>query len=570
MLALSLLSILWATALAGWGSGLYALVRRRGSFSPDESFAFSVLLGHAPILAIGFFMHFWLPLSGWPAAFVLIGGWVLVARGRKLFLKRIPTLFILSVLGVALFASRSTMHGDSGLYHFQAVAWMAESPAVRGLANLHSCFGYNSSWWLLAAMMSWPFGMELGGAAVSIPLLASTGVLILSAAARAFRGTARGADWLLVPAFYLWLRQVVGVNNPAPATDAPANMLVILCIWSVAATLSPRRGISVAAELNRLAIPLTFAALAATVKASALILLLLLGLWTLWCLRLIWWNFFQSKRGFLTPDGLIRKSGTLWLRKFSLPAFVIFALLLGWIAHGLVLSGYPVWPSKAGAFGDLAWRVPGDVLDGNYVRARSWAFTYGADEQARATTAPWRLWLDGQSGRTNLSVAAGVVVVLFFGLIFGRQRIQIKSTLPLLVPMLIAVIGLVWNMAHAPALRFSSGYAFAALGCAAAMIGPALPTAWPRLLIVSWLALSGLALSKLALDRNPNFLWCERLPQTEHVKHKTISGDVIFFPVDYGLAWLGPRPSTPELNENLQLIRDRLSGRIVEFRVAHP
>mgnify|MGYP006928171981 CR=1 FL=1 len=546
MLTLLGISLVWIFALAGWG----ALVVPAGSMGSrkGETFAVRVGVGHAPVLLLAVVMHFFFPLAGWPTVGILLVGGLLGLRTRPSLR---TVIFVVGVAAVvAFFASRATVHGDSGTYHVQAVAWMAEAPLVRGLANLFSCFGYNSSWWMLAGLMSWPFGVEVACSLVSIPLLTCSGVLIGGAAVRSARGVGTAGDWFLVPCAYFWLRQTMGVNNPAPATDIPANLFIILCLWAAASLGAESR--------QRYGIPLVLAALAATVKASALILVLILSLiFTLQVLAQIFANWRRHAGRWTFPVG------------HSVPILLATILVVAWMGHGVMTSGYPAWPSRVGAFWHPAWRVPGEVLDASYERARAWAFTYGADTVSRATQPAWKLWLDGQSGRTNLFIVAVAGVAALVALVFllRTRRLRFASAFTYWVPGTTALVGLVWNLANVPALRFASGYAFSLLGCLSAVIGPALPKRLAQFVVPIWILLCVVSLHRLVAGRPSHLLTVPPLPVITHEEKLTRQGEIIYFPGEKDLSWLGPRPSTPEFNPELIIVRDPSSGRIREMRV---
>lgn len=572
MIEIAIWTIIGLVALQGWGHWLLHSCRSShvsGTCHRLQGVWLCVLLGHIPVLALGLFLHGFTGLAPWPG--YLVGGMGVGLsmgsragrlRWKQSFAQKGWLVMLLLAGFVALFASRPTAHGDSGLYHLQAVAWMAEGPLPRGLANLHTCFGYNSSWWILAALMSPGQDIALGSVLVSLPLLVAVGGLLVNSSLRIVRGKGDFADWFLLPAWYFWLRQVCGVNTPAPATDIPANLFILLTFWSLIWTAPGRMkdGSSIPTPFSASwLLPLSFACLAATIKASALILVVLLAAaWSLWFL--LRWK--QSAIRF----------------KIELPSLGIIALLallmLAWMGHGVLISGYPAWPSRLGGdFFDVPWKVPGEVLEANYLRARNWAFTYGADAQAVATESPWKLWLYGQSALTNLLIAGTVsgALLLAFLILLKQRRLQWHTCQVLLLPAAIALVGLVWNLANVPALRFASGYAFGLLGCGAALIGTALPVRWARVAVTLWIPLCLLALSKQILARPFHLVSVAPLPVVEMKPRYTKQGETIWIPAD-DFAWLGRRPSTPsfEFNPSLWIVRDGRSGKIIEIRRSQP
>ncbi len=68
-----------------------------------------------------------------------------------------PILLILNaviILGIAFFCSNSNFVYDSGLYHAQSIRLAEDYGVIRGIANVHERFGYNSSYFCLAALYS--------------------------------------------------------------------------------------------------------------------------------------------------------------------------------------------------------------------------------------------------------------------------------------------------------------------------------------------------------------------------------------------------------------------------------
>jgi hypothetical protein len=552
MLSILLFVLLWSASLAGWGSWVLKSCGHRGkpdALSGSEYWSLAVLLGHLPVLLFGYTMHLWLPLGGGLAAPFLLGG-LLLLRWTGLPSLSHQALVVTFVLlaTVSVFASRPIIHGDSGGYHAQAIMWMSQEPVVRGLVNLHSTFGYNSSWWILSALMSWPVGEAFGAAVVSAPLLAAVGCLIFASLHRLWCGTASPADWFWVPAFYLWLRQLTGVNTPSPANDIPANLFVLTGVWIIVRAFPVQGWRSIAGPDGL--VFLCIALLAATAKLSAAPLLLF---------GLIW------LAGFLTI-GIFARRGLLL--DVPISGFLPPLLLgLSFLWHGWLLSGYPLFPAAVTPWWDAPWQAPADLPAQNFDRARQWAFTFGADSSEIASQPAWKIWLMGQHGATNMVIAvacaAALFVAAFFVLLRPTARLRLRSYL---VPAIFSALGMGWNLLSAPALRFASGFAFALFGSIAAVVGPALPLRWARLVIAAWCLLSLAALAQLAIGRPVSWIYPAPPPQVEEGNMvSTHEGYVIHLTEQ---SWFAPRPCIPgfEFNPDLKTIRNPKTGRIVEFR----
>jgi hypothetical protein len=548
MLSILLFTIVWSAPLAGWGGWVLKFSGQRGqpcTLSASEFWSLAVLLGHLPVLLLGYTAHLWLPLGGGIAGLFLLGGILLLrwARLPPLLPPALLGIFLLLAV-VSVFASRPIVHGDSGGYHAQAIVWMAQEPVVRGLINLHSTFGYNSAWWILSALMSWPFGEALGAVVVSAPLLAAVGCLILAALRRLWCGTASPADWFWVPAFYLWLRQLTGVNTPSPSNDIPANLLVLTGVWVIVRAVPVQGWRSIAGTEGL--VFLCLALIAATAKLSAAPLLLF---------GLVW----------LMVEIFVRRKLSLDmpLTGFLLP--LLFGLSFLW--HGWLLSGYPLFPSSLGSWWDVPWQAPADLPARNFDRARQWAFTFGADSTAIASQPAWKIWLMGQHGATNMVIAAvcaaALLLTAFFVLLRPAARLRLRSYLP---PALSSALGMVWNLASAPALRFASGFAFALFGSIAAAVGPALPLRWTRLVVATWCMVSLAALGQLATARPVSWIYPAAPPLIEEGRMAATREGYIIHLTDQ--SWFAPKPAIPdfEFNPDLKTIRDPQTGRIMEFR----
>jgi hypothetical protein len=552
MLSILLFIIVWSASLAGWGGWVLKLRGQRGSsetLTANEYWSLAVLIGHLPVLLLGYTAHLWLPLSGGIAGLFLLGGILLLRWTRLPSLSHPALLGMFMLLAfVSVFASRPIIHGDSGGYHTQAIMWMAQEPVVRGLVNLHSTFGYNSAWWVLSALMSWPFGETLGAVVVSAPLLTAVGCLIFAALRRLWCGTASPADWFWVPAFYLWLRQLTGVNTPSPSNDIPANLLVLTGVWIMVRAVPVQGWRSIAGPDGL--VFLCIALIAATAKLSAAPMLLFGLVWLM---------------AFLTIEIFARRRISLGvpITGFLLP--LLFGLSFLW--HGWLLSGYPLFPSSISPWWDVPWQAPADLPAQNFDRARQWAFTFGAGSSEIASQPAWKIWLMGQHGATNMVIAivcaAALLVTAFFVLLRPAARLRLRSYLP---PAMCSALGMVWNLVSAPALRFASGFAFALFGSIAAVVGPALPLRWTRLAIATWCVVSLAALAQLATARPVSWIHPAPPPSVEEGRMATTREGYIIHLTDQ--SWFAPKPAIPdfEFNPDLKTVRDPKTGRIVEFR----
>jgi hypothetical protein len=553
MLQMFSLNILWLGVLLGWGrfwvrlTGCDTAIKSMG---PVEQLAFTVLLGHLPVATLGYIFHL-----GWGLGAVV--SVPIICLGLMMGLRKswTPVLPLLIGVGffVAIFCSRLMIHGDSGGYHTQAILWMVEEPVVRGLANLMTPLGYNSAWWMLAALMSWPAGAPVGAGLVSAPLMTAVGLLILAAAKRIVQGNAHASDWFWIPGFYLWLRQVVGVNTPSPTTDIPANLLTLTAIALLVQHAEKPYSQIIARPLGRVFLSIAFLAATSKLSSASLLAMGIIWLSASWIFQLcerkreIWGNIWRGAL-YLIPVGI---SGIVFL------------------FHGWLLSGWPLFPSTIGGVQAPSWMVPRWLVEHTAARAKAWAFSFGATPEQIASTPGWKLWVEGQNGATNLAIVGAACVIACLTLIYllKKRKLSTSCLIGLFWPATISMSGLVWSLWQIPALRFASGYAFSTLGIAAVIIVPSLGSALRRLLPVVWLCLCVLALGKLAISRSPAWIKATPPQKVEVQKVITTQGYTVNIPVD-GFPWFSERPCSLdyEFDPDLKVLFDRLKNQPREFR----
>ncbi len=243
---------------------------------------------------------------------------------------------------------------DTGLYHISVVRWAQAHPIVPGLVNLHYRLAFNNASLLyVAALDHWWWR----GWALQI----SGGALVLMLGLMVTRGLVRWA------------------NGSGPATTAIVRLLLIMPITDIAmlptfsstSTDIPVIALTLVAGLACLALldsrddedspPVVFLSLCAVCAAAT-------------CVKL-------SALVFSACAGLL--GGLIWLRAAdirmvqrlgvaALGVAVAVLLLAPWMARGVVLSGYPLYPSTVGA-APVEWRAPEAATVAMRVETRDWA-----------------------------------------------------------------------------------------------------------------------------------------------------------------------------------------------------
>src|SRR5713226_4233571 len=551
MLALIIFCILFtwlACAAVCIGIGGLLLRGLRFSFSALDA----LWSGVGVITAVLQVYHFFRPIDVGAVYLLMglgLGGWIwngaaLLEKWRERKESRVAAV-LLNIAAAAIIAFRCAAlgeHYDTGLYGAQAVRWFIAYPLVPGLGNLIGQLGFNSSVFLwFAALEQGPWrglAHHLFDGFIIAALFAS----IIPAALRILR--AEGAapiDWFLTLLF-------------VPATIwGTTTKIVGTFLFRALGEESPQAGTSTSDSPQRAATPrdasatdlviaMVLFSLAVAFKISSVVFASL-G-WTVAALKL--WSLSRNtpSRRRLVACGVILSA----------------AIVLPWVARGLVLTGYPFFPSTVLSI-PVDWKVPAfeTRLQADFARsfARVPELTY---EYAHGWS--WlRPWF-----RELLREREGFLIPLLFALIGGaagiiRMRRQNRGALPqwpwLLVP---SLGGLIFWFLEAPAMRFGEPLmwtAGATLGALAALHFLDRPG---RIRI----ALAGLLLLT-AWAAHPRLFWGSyfrpsvgvrtflRLPEAKLTPHQTTSGLTVNLPVETNQCWDAPLPCSPYFHATLRL-----------------
>jgi hypothetical protein len=461
--------------------------------------------------------------------------------------------YISLIVLLALRSAGPCEHYDTGLYGATAIRWATTYPVVPGLANLHGRLGYHSSVFLcMAALNQGVWRDQVHHLFVGL-IIAGLLAYIVPAYFRLLRGASTSpADWffwiLLVPAMF-WTAdaQIVGSMTDVPATAAcfAAAALLFHSLSKKSAEQDCTPNDDSNAEL-KIVVSMTLFALAVVFKLSTVVIA---GLgWIIAFIQLWSLNSKSGKCTQLIPASLVLSA----------------AILLPWVAWGLVQSGYPFYP-KALLGIPADWQVPSVVANWETAAIRSWARM----PHARLCETQGFYWI-GAWVRGNLrnreGLEAPILIATAGGLawiiaLVRRRRTGARQVLWLLIP---SLAGCFFWFLQAPDPRFGEAAIWttaATLGTFGVislvrdkeqkrrrivLLGLAAISAWclyPRTL---W-RVSGRPL--LAVN---SFL---RLPVAKVVPRQTLSGLMVYVPAEGDQCWDAPLPCTPYFNKTLRLRR---------------
>lgn len=342
------IALTWAV-LAVTLTGIGLLYRRRTTRSSLDALEllWAFWTGFALVL---FFLQLWhlvRPVSAGALAVVLALGGAGIARERRSirsWMQGKPWagagLFLLlaSVL-VAWTANRSigpVTNYDSGMYHIPVLAWSKAHAIVPGLANLHGRLAFNSSSLLFAAMLDHgPWSGRATHIANSL-LVVMFGLQAALAWGRLVGGAVRSqaADVfdavLLLPV----LAVLVGGEVSSIETDTPVALMALAVASRLHRSLIAADD---ALDLRRSHFAGAALLLGATVcvKLSAVVL---------------------GGALFLTAVWVYREALAQAWRATLVSVLAPVTMGLVWMARGVILSGYPVYPATALGV-SVPWRV---------------------------------------------------------------------------------------------------------------------------------------------------------------------------------------------------------------------
>lgn len=340
--------------------------------------------------------------------------------------KRVWFAAALVGLWFANLATAGTAAYDDALYRIPSMLWAKSYPIVPGLGNVHGRLGFNSTYYLYAAMLDageWSGrALHLAGGLLATILMAYS----VRSLAALFRGDGQARPYYLYHALLLApvMVEVSGGNIATLAPSLPAFVLSVLLLGQLLGFLMRAGNMEAPEARFHLAWFALMACAGIVVERS----FAAFGIGT-WAVALGVWIARQPR-----PSRREVLAAVAW-------ACVPVALLVvPWMARGIILSGYPLYPSVLGGV-NVPWRVPRALVISEANWLRSWVRTpqvFWADVLADMG---WvRKWADSLPA----DVPRAVGVALFAGmaglLAPGADRLTRRHRLGLiLLPPVVAL-----------------------------------------------------------------------------------------------------------------------------------
>ncbi len=541
----------WALfAVMFWGVGLSVLVLLHLPRISREAVGLSFWIGIATVLGILQIWHLFLPvteLTFW--CFVSAGVMAFLFHARSLWfiVRKIPSSCWFYLAGVAvasLWVSNRAMgpmtEYDAGLYHINAIRWIKEYPLIPGLANLHGRLGFNTSHFLLVALMDACPWIPSAHYICAGFLLCSLLLFVGAAAFRVLTGHKPVhlhdvfASCLAIPAVIQCVMDATTTSPDIAVLTIGSVVAIMLCRALFSDTMDDKVFLDVSAIT-------ILAAAGITCKLSYVVMggtcILAAWAWLLW-VRL--------------PQEGVRRLVVTGSR-LLLP---VILLLLPWLWRGVVGSGYLLYPSVTFGF-PVDWAVPPELARD----VAAWIMSWARKPFVRPSIvlASWE-WLPGWGQRMWADYKVTVIAPTLVGIVslcvcLLRGALSRRRILFLLPP--VAALTM-WFLA-APEPRFA-GAAFWCFGAGGVVLcltqkGRSVNAVVARLVVL--LVAAGL----LILYRNDNKFLEPGIQQGYHpppptpvmVERTTRSGLTVYVPKQGNQCWDAPLPCVRVFRPGLRL-----------------
>jgi len=352
----------------GWGKVTFWAIgvtdNEKGLEKNPETF--SIWIGWACALFIFNLLHFFFPLTIFTVTPVFVAGiifsfvfcdWKIIKNyPSKMGLLQYGKIFIFFLI-VLWVASRSMIipsNYDSNLYHFNAVRWINSFPVIPGLGNLHGRLAFNQSFFTyVAALNLYPFfdqGRSIANSfLVALMFLTLIELLLPMATSTSRLYSPYLSALFCLPVVIFLTVSSSDLDSPSPDLSSAIIQIVIFVIFTrMIHSFVDQKKISV----NMSVLLSILSSTAVTVKLSNLIfssvvIILISGL--------LFFSSCQNRR-----------------RDFSKFIFPSIFVILFWYLHGIILSGYPLYPSTFGGI-QTEWTIPVDQVTDLANWVYSWA-----------------------------------------------------------------------------------------------------------------------------------------------------------------------------------------------------
>lgn len=462
-------------------------------------------------------------------------------------------LVLLGILTVwiAVLSMSSAANYDSGLYHFNSIRWLNESPIVLGLGNLHGRLAFNQSFFSYVAYLNifplFEHGYNFANSFLLLTLLADCLYYLSKYVSQKIRTKESSITNIVAIIFIPVLIYLAGYKSlSSPTPDIISSIFNILLFIYFIRFLEQRS--SDVASVSQIIFFFLISATAITVKLSNLFYVLSL------CLILF---YIARKSLFESPKQVV----SILVKLLAVPAFIIIV----WCLRGFMLSGCPAYPSTIGCI-KFHWSVPLQSVKSEADWIYSWARYPNMEPEVVLSSWDWLSPWFFRVIWANFSVIVYPIITYLVGvlvafLLYVRQPDSRKIFRNLFFVSFPILIGLLSWFLLAPELRFANALFWILPVSASYMILAKLSSLGKLnnvIIIVIFLLLNANIASIIIKAPRPltNLQTEGYIPikEVNLVARVTKSGLEILTPVEGDQCWDSKIPCTPYFNNRLKFI----------------
>ncbi len=313
---------------------------------------------------------------------------------------------------------------DTGLYHFQNILWNENYPVIKGLANLHGRFGFNSSVLTVHSLFSFSsvFGQHLFVLNFCL-FCVVTFYFIRHIIDKWTNDTGMSIANIIIFAGVLSLSD----NLSSPTPDYPANVILMMLVASIMNTADWKKHLNVSVAIVSVYL--------ITVKLSMLPVLVVL-------VPLLFFVFQESKYRFVLT-------------------FMFCVGITGiWFYRNFLLSGWLIYPFAGLDIFCVDWKVPYSTVIFESDAIKGWARFPGIDIQV-SSKMPFLVWFPHwwtSASFGKLYFILCILNLLYFTFLVFKRKISFRLDVFWIGNMLFA--GCLFWFFMAPDFRFSIGFLF--------------------------------------------------------------------------------------------------------------
>jgi hypothetical protein len=459
---------------------------------------------------------------------------------------------LLLIVIVAYSANRPVLHGDTFIYHFNAVKWIREFSAVPGLANLHGRLGFNSSFFLFAALTENGFASGQSSH-IALSMLMSVCIVhwffIISSSSELMRKRI----FCLLTSLFLVNHIISQIDITSLSTDYPTAVLTLVFCLILLDNIP-----------YKIFLLLPIAALIFNLKLSGMLTIAIAMLITIGHLLMV---KFEHK------DFFVRR---LHYKLMASSCIVLVFTCVGFMLRNAIVSGWLIYPFPIGNL-HLSWSVPKPYVMDMMAWIKQYPKIPGGVNPATIHSNGFFYWFPQWYNQFKLSTEFQLFCISFFILLWSAFQLKslgkfVYARLNIFVVLLFGALSIVFWFISAPEIRFGSIYFFVFFAACAIFLyeGSKYKSVIGVFIMILFIYQVVNRMPSYVFDRGPDLF---TFAYTKPLKLRQVVGSppdenpplTLYMPAEGDACGNSPLPCTPYAGGFLQqhrLLRQRVPGDI--------